>query len=100
MSDPDDKPNIRRLMVVVHGRVQGVGFRFTTVEIARNFEITGYVQNMMDGSVKILAEGDASELDRFMDGVRSSHIYRYVIREDLTWHEPAGDLEAFSIRYV
>lgn len=90
----------RRLVVVFDGHVQGIGFRFTTVEIAREHRIEGYVQNMIDGSVKVVAEGLESDLLRFLDAVRASHVFRYVTREDLLWHIATGDLGPFSIRYI
>jgi len=51
----------------VRGRVQGVGFRWSTVRAARNQGITGYVKNMPDGSVYIEAEGSREKLKSFAD---------------------------------
>ena len=92
--------SIRRLSARFDGHVQGVGFRFTTVEIAREFAIQGYVQNLVDGSVKLVAEGEEQELMRFLDALRASHIYRHVIRKDLSWPVATGDMEGFTIRYA
>lgn len=100
MANDASAKHIRRLTAHFNGRVQGVGFRFTTVEVARDFEITGYVQNLIDGSVKVVGEGDEEELSRFLDALRASHVFRYVVREDLTWLPPAGDMTGFSIRYA
>jgi acylphosphatase len=92
--------NIRRLAARFDGHVQGVGFRFTTVEVARDFAVQGFVQNMVDGSVKVVAEGEESELMRFLDALRASQIYRHVIREDISWPIATGELEGFTIRYA
>jgi acylphosphatase len=46
--------------------VQGVGFRFRTLAIARRHKVAGYVRNLPDGSVRIVAEGSRGELDRFL----------------------------------
>ncbi|MBL8829940.1 MAG: acylphosphatase, partial [Planctomycetaceae bacterium] len=46
-----------RRRVLFHGRVQGVGFRVTTRSIAQRFAVTGWVRNLPDGSVELLAEG-------------------------------------------
>ncbi|HMO52208.1 MAG TPA: acylphosphatase [Kiritimatiellia bacterium] len=89
----------RRLVATFDGRVQGVGFRFTTVEIARGFAVTGYVQNMMEGSVRLVAEGEEEELTRFLNALRDSHIFRYVTREDLSWPTATGEFDSFVIRY-
>lgn len=93
-------PSHRRLSVVFHGRVQGVGFRFTTVEIARNHEVAGYVMNRMDGSVMAVAEGAERDLMGFLEAVRESPIYRYVTKEDLNWSAPTGEFSGFTIKYA
>ena len=48
------------------GRVQGVGFRAQTLEVARGFEVTGFVQNLPDGRVYVHAEGSDREIDAFL----------------------------------
>jgi len=99
MTDKQNTKKTRRLIASFNGRVQGVGFRFTTVEIARNYTLTGYVQNMMDGSVKLVAEGSEDELSKFLRDLRDAHIYRYVTNEDIHWQDGSGEYEAFVIRY-
>lgn len=89
----------KRLTACFEGHVQGVGFRFTTVEIARNYEVTGFVQNMMDGSVKLVAEGIEDDLSRLLRDMREAHIYRYVRNEDIRWQDGTGEFDGFSIRY-
>lgn len=56
-----------RSHIVVHGRVQGVGFRATTKQIAEQLELKGWVKNKSDGSVEIEAEGDSASLKEFVD---------------------------------
>ena len=53
------------------GRVQGVGFRYQVISIAKGFELTGYVRNLSDGRVQILAEGNKSEVISFIEIVES-----------------------------
>jgi acylphosphatase len=68
---------MERRKVVYAGRVQGVGFRYTTASIARRYPVTGYVQNLRDGRVVVLAEGEGSDLDRFfadLEGTMCSYI--------------------------
>ena len=43
--------------IIFHGRVQGVGFRYTTHRIARGFPVTGFVRNLTDGTVELVACG-------------------------------------------
>ena len=58
-------PVLQRRQVLYSGHVQGVGFRYTTRSAARNYEVTGYVRNLPDGNVEVVAEGSADQLDRF-----------------------------------
>jgi acylphosphatase len=54
------------------GRVQGVGFRFNARYIAQRFDVKGYVRNLPDGRVELVAAGKSAELDRFLDAVAES----------------------------
>lgn len=60
---------VERRVVYYRGRVQGVGFRYTAQEVATGFAVTGYVQNLPDGRVLIVAEGKRAELDHFLGEV-------------------------------
>jgi acylphosphatase len=62
------KPGAR--MVYYTGNVQGVGFRDTAVRIARDYPVTGWVKNLADGRVQLLAEGPADALDDFLKAIR------------------------------
>lgn len=63
---------IERRRVAFTGRVQGVGFRVTCRSIARGFAVTGWVRNEPDGSVAMEAQGEADEVDRFLEAIRTS----------------------------
>ena len=56
--------------VLFSGHVQGVGFRFNTYQIAKNFDITGRVRNLDDGRVELVAEGEAGEIETFLEAIR------------------------------
>jgi len=90
----------RRLVASFEGRVQGVGFRFTTVEIARNYSVSGYVQNMTDGTVKLVVEGAEKEVEDMLAALRQSHVHQYVTREHIDWQVSRGDMTSFEIRYA
>lgn len=51
------------------GRVQGVGFRYTTLQIAKEFEVTGFVRNLPDGRVQLELEGSTAEVRAFVETV-------------------------------
>ncbi|WP_251574933.1 acylphosphatase [Limosilactobacillus agrestimuris] len=56
--------------IIAHGRVQGVGFRYGTMQIATQLNITGSVQNLPNGTVKIIAEGDKHNLEKFISLIK------------------------------
>ena len=87
-----------RREVHYQGRVQGVGFRYTTREIARGFRVTGYVMNLDDGRVRLVAEGEGSELDRFLAQVAQK--FGDCIRGSSVDKSPAtGEFAEFRIEY-
>ncbi len=61
---------IKQLKIKVIGQVQGVGFRSWTCKIARELNLVGFVKNMDDGSVEIIAEGDKRTLKKFLEALR------------------------------
>jgi len=65
---PDAEERIR-WTALFSGMVQGVGFRYTAEHIARRFAVTGYVKNLSDGRVQLVAEGEPAELKRFVTAV-------------------------------
>jgi acylphosphatase len=58
-------------LVYYSGNVQGVGFRATTVHLARSHPVTGWVRNLPDGRVQLMVEGSADAVDRFLAAVRA-----------------------------
>ena len=60
-----------RRRVLFRGRVQGVGFRYTTASIARRHPVIGFVRNLPDGSVELVAEANAVPLDQFLADISS-----------------------------
>ena len=88
----------RRIHVLYSGRVQGVGFRFTTEDVARDTGVTGWVKNLRDGRVEVVAEAEESVLKDFL-----SHIERYfrsyIQDTDIQWQEPTGELKDFRIKF-
>lgn len=79
------------------GRVQGVGFRYTTRQIAERYQVTGYVQNLPDGSVRLVSEGETGELKRFLDAVESE-LDRYISHVDMHSEPATGEFADFDIR--
>jgi acylphosphatase len=65
-------PETHRETAFFHGRVQGVGFRYTTLQIAKGFEVAGWVKNLNDGRVELQVEGDPSEIDAFIRAIEET----------------------------
>ncbi|MEI6455466.1 MAG: acylphosphatase [bacterium] len=57
--------------LTITGKVQGVGFRFMSMQAAYRYHIRGFVQNLMNGAVYIEAEGEEANLKKFIDWCRS-----------------------------
>jgi acylphosphatase len=91
-------PPQHRRTVYFGGRVQGVGFRYTTRNIALGYDIQGYVRNLPDGRVELVMEGPESQMDQVVGEVqRRLHDY---IRSCESHVTPATrEFEQFSIRH-
>lgn len=88
-----------RMEVHFDGRVQGVGFRFSVVSIAARFSVTGYVKNLHNGLVEIVAEGDDAELNDFMRAIMNSELQRYIVTHTVDWFKADGSFKGFTIQY-
>jgi acylphosphatase len=87
-----------RRTTLFSGQVQGVGFRFTARDVARQFDITGYVRNLPDGRVELVIEGAPAELERFVAEVEQA--MAGCIRDRRTTESPAtGEFSGFGIRH-
>lgn len=89
----------KRLQVFFWGRVQGVGFRATADRMAEEFEVSGFVRNLPDGRVELIAEGEEIELEKFLQKIRKSFLSRYVDGLEVHWLEAVGEFEKFEIGY-
>ena len=90
----------KRATVFYTGRVQGVGFRYTAREIACGFEVTGYVRNLDDGRVELVAQGEEPEVTAFLDAVRESQLGSHIRNADVNWSgEPTGGFQGFEMRH-
>jgi acylphosphatase len=79
------------------GRVQGVGFRYTAQELAARYPVAGWVRNLANGDVELVAEGPSEALDSFLDAV-ALRMANYIERTDIT-EQPTSNLQGFRIRY-
>jgi acylphosphatase len=83
--------------VFYEGRVQGVGFRYTVHQIATGFDVTGWIRNLPDGRVELLAAGEADELADFLQAIRDSGLASFIRREEGNDVPAPAKLRGFEI---
>ena len=83
--------------VFYEGRVQGVGFRFTCKQIARGYEVVGWVRNLPDGRVELQCSGDAEEVDAFLKGIWESELKSHIKDVKVTTIPPLARARGFEI---
>lgn len=99
MSSKSQHEDRVRRRVIYHGRVQGVGFRYTTVSIARRFPVKGYVKNLPGGTVEVVADGPENSVREFLEeleaafegNIRSRDSERLAVDEEF---------RGFEVRYA
>jgi acylphosphatase len=80
------------------GRVQGVGFRYTAYHLAQRFQVGGYVRNLRDGRVELVAEGPRDQVDGFVSAVQHE-LGAYVSNAQTADQPASGDYPRFDIRF-
>ena len=86
-----------RVRVLVSGRVHGVAFRYFVQKWASALDVTGWVRNLADGRVEVLAEGDGERVDTLLDRLSEGPRLARVERLDVGREEPTGEFEDFRI---
>ncbi len=84
--------------VYYSGRVQGVGFRFTVLSLARKFNIKGWVKNISDGGVEITAVESRENLEKFLKEIYES-FSSYIVDVDTQWSKPDKDFADFQVKF-
>jgi acylphosphatase len=92
------EPDLARLRMLVHGRVQGVFFRHAAAEEARSLGLCGWVKNLAGGDVEIIAEGPRRELKIFAAWDLKGPRLARVNGVEKEWSDYRGEEGAFAIR--
>ncbi len=90
---------VKRAKVHYSGRVQGVGFRYSAREVACGYEVSGFVQNLPDGRVELVAEGEQAEVEAFLEGIKASHLGSHIRNADINWLDGPRECRGFEIRF-
>ena len=80
------------------GRVQGVGFRYTVLNIAQKFDVTGYVRNLSDGRVELVAEGTRAELYSLVEQIKE-RMEGFIEELDAITSPATGEFRGFTIQH-
>ena len=89
----------QELHAVVHGRVQGVGFRYFVVERALGLGLRGYARNESDGSVEVLAQGPRPALENLLALLWRGPSAATVSQVDVDWGKPSTHVSGFHVRW-
>jgi len=91
---------MKRIIATVKGKVQRVGYRDWIDEIASSSGIKGFVENLGDKSVRVVAEGETQKLKNFIEFLYArDHPLIKVLNIDLEWEESRDEFEYFEIKY-
>ena len=88
----------KRIHIFYDGRVQGVGFRFTVEHIASDLNIKGWVKNLHDGRVEVMAEAQEDVLNEFLKRIRD-RMGIYIVNEVVDWFDSKNEFTSFDVTF-
>jgi len=81
----------------VYGKVQGVNFRFYTKRIAKESNLDGWVKNLKDGRVEVVAEGEVTDIEKFLQVLNKGPILSKVEKIVMEKERYTGEFSGFEI---
>jgi acylphosphatase len=87
----------KKLHVYYQGNVQGVGFRFTVREIAKDLGVFGWICNLADGRVELVSEAEEGVLKEFLERI-DRYFARYIDDKEVSWESSAHGFQDFRIK--
>lgn len=91
---------MERLEAIVSGRVQFVMYRDFAMRKARGLKLVGYVQNLKDGTVRVVAEGSRTQLEKYIEKLRQGSLLARVDAVHIEYTSPTRKYSSFSIYYA
>ncbi len=90
---------MKHVHMIINGRVQGVGFRFSAKQKAKEFQVVGWVKNKQNGTVEIEAEGKEEQIDAFIEALKHGPSpYAKVTDLDVTLLDEVEGFKTFEIK--
>jgi acylphosphatase len=89
----------KRVHVFYSGTVQGVGFRAMAEEAASRLAVVGWIKNLRDGRVELIAEAEEPALEAFLEALRTGPMRNFIRQVDISWSDALDSFDDFSIRY-
>jgi len=90
---------MQQLYLKISGSVQGVSFRYYTKEAADTLALSGWVKNLADGTLEILAQGSRENLEKFLEWCQGGPTSAQIEKLDKEWQKPEKKFDSFEIRY-
>jgi acylphosphatase len=88
----------KKIHLCYSGRVQGIGFRYAVLDIALNLKVCGWVKNLNDGRVEILAESEEDTLNIFHEQI-NQHFSRYITDTIVEKLPASGEFRDFQVQF-
>lgn len=89
---------MKQIRLIIKGRVQGVFYREFTMKAARKLGLTGFVRNLSDGTVEVVAEGEEQDLKRLISECKKGPLLAHVENIDVKYGKPEEEFDNFYIR--
>jgi acylphosphatase len=88
-----------RRLIQIHGKVQGVGYRFFATRVARRLGLKGTIENLRDGTVTAEVEGEKKTIDQWIEELKEGPRYAEVTKIDQETKEFTGRLPDFDVKF-
>lgn len=89
---------MERVTCLFSGNVQGVGFRYTVMNISQSYDVVGYTRNLADGRVEVVVEGESSECNGMLHEIEQ-RMHDFVRKADRQTSPATGEFQRFGIRH-
>lgn len=94
-----DEQQLTQLHAMVHGYVQGVGFRGFVLSTALDLDLKGWVRNVGFDRVEVIAEGSREKLEKLLLALHHGPRLSQVEKVDAEWNPYSGEYRRFSVEY-